>query len=176
MSIFDKLFGKKDKKDVADGGIKTDKPVIKTGINRQDIRDAMMGKNGKMTLMPGVLIDTVTMREIPMRDKPTHFVTIRGNVSSMKYFILSVADTARSIMPAKNSRAANLINLNIGEKNVYIYESTALLNNDDRLPMINDSDDVETMCLPGSLKDGLDVWVLKNHTSGVLWYLKTGIL
>ena len=30
MSIIDKLIGKKDKKDIADGEIKTDKPVIKT--------------------------------------------------------------------------------------------------------------------------------------------------
>ena len=175
MSIFDKLFGKKDKKDTVDGETKTDKPVVKTEINRQDIRDAMMGKNGKMTLMPGVLIDTVTMREIPMRDDPTHFVTIRGIVSSMKYFILSSAETDSIIMPTENSRTANLINLNIGEKNVHIFESTSLLNNDDILPAINNGDDVEAMCLPGSLKDGLDVWVLKNHISGVLWYLKTGI-
>lgn len=176
MSIIDNLLGKKDKKDIADGEIKTDKPVIKTEINRQDIRDAMMGKNGKMTLMPGILIDTVTMREIPMRDKQTDFITIRGVATSMKYYIESFsAEGGSARMKTENSRRADLINLNIGEKNVYIRGSSALLNKDGDIPTINDGDDVEAMCVPGSQKDLLYVWVLKNHTSGVLWYIHTRI-
>ncbi len=171
MSIYDKLLGKKDKKDAIDVGIKTDKPVGKTEINRQDIRDAMMGKNGKMTLMPGVLIDTVTMREIPMHGNPTNFTTIRGIATSLRYFILN----RNTQMPVENIRAANLINLNIGEKNVYIQGSTAPLHKGDRLPTIHDGDDVEAMCVPGSQKNMLNVWVLKNHTSGVLWYIHTRI-
>ena len=146
MSILNKLLGKKDKKDAVDSDITTDKPVVKTEINRQDIRDAMMGKNGKMTLMPGVLIDTVTMREIPTNDKPTHFVTICGIATSMKYFILN----RNTQMPVEHVRAANLINLKIGEKNVYIQGSTAPLHKGDRLPTIHDGDDVEAMCVPGS--------------------------
>ncbi len=171
MSMLDKLFGKKDKKDEADKVNKTDSPVKKIEINRHDIRDAMMGKNGKMVLMPDVLIDTVTMREIPMIDRPTNFITIRGIATSLKYSILSRSAN----MPVENSRVANLINLNIGEKNVYIQASTAPLNKDDRLPMIQDGNDVEAMCVLDSQKNLLYVWVLKNHTSGVLWYIHTRI-
>jgi hypothetical protein len=176
MSVLSKIFGNKDKKDTAESGTKADKPGIKTEINMQDIRDAMMGKNGKMTLMPGVLIDTVIMREVPMRDKPTNFTTIRGIATSLKYFIESRSEEpGTTVMKTENRRSATLINLNIGEKNVYIQESTVHLNMDDDLPAINDGDDVEAMCVPGSQKDLQYVWVLKNHTSGVLWYIHTRI-
>ena len=70
-----------------------------------------------MTLMPGILIDTVTMREIPMRDKQTDFITIRGVATSMKYYIESFsAEGGSARTQTENSRRADLINLNIGEK------------------------------------------------------------
>lgn len=111
MNILDMLLGRKNKKDTVENISKTDKPAIKTEVNRQDIRDAMMGKNGKIALMSGVSIDTITMREIPMCDKQSEFTTIRGIATSMQYFI----SNRNMIMPSKFS-SANLMTLNIGEK------------------------------------------------------------
>lgn len=162
---------KEDKKDIVNSEIKTDKPVEKIEDNRQDIRDAMMGKNGKMTLMPGVLIDTITMREIPMHNNPTNFTTIRGIATGIEYFFSGRGGR----MPVKTSRGANLIQLNIGKKNVYIPGSSAPLCTDDRLPTISYGDDIEAMCAPCSPKGLPNVLVLKNHTSGVLWYVHTRI-
>jgi hypothetical protein len=157
MGILDILLSRKNKKDTMENMNKTDESPRKIEINRQDIRDAMAGKNGKMALMSGVLIDTVTMREIPMRDKPSEFTTIRGTAASIQYFISS----RNMKMPAKYS-SANLMTLRIGEKDVNV-------NKDNMLPEINDGDDVEAMCMPSYSKYVLDVFVLKNHTRGTVW-------
>lgn len=157
MRILDRLFGKKNNKVEIDNGNKTDKPVVKTEINRQDIRDAMQGKNGKIVLMPGVLVDTITMREIPMNDSYRKLITIRGMATSIQCFISS-----RYGRMSSEYRSANLISLCIGEKNINI-------NKDNSLPLINDGDDVEAMCIPSYSKDVLDALVLKNYTKETLW-------
>lgn len=157
MGILDRLLGKKDKKDTTDVVSKTDEPVVKTEYSRQDVRDAMIGKNGKMILMQGVAIDTITMREIIVPGTPARLTTVRGIATSIKYFISS----RNVIMPAEY-RSANVIYLNIGEKRVNI-------NKDNSLPVINEGDDVETMCIPAYSKDVVDALAVKNHTSGVLW-------
>lgn len=151
MSFLEKLFGKKNKKD------DTDKIFMDQVINSQDIRDAMMGKNGKMVLMPGVLIDTMTMREISMRGASTNLTTIRGTAKSIQYFWQS-----RNTRMKTEFRHANLITLNIGEKHINI-------NKDNSLPVINENDDIEVMCVPTYSTDIIDALVVKNHTSGKLW-------
>jgi len=157
MGMLDGLFGKKNKKDTTDSATKTDKSVGETEKSRQDMRDAMLGKNGKMILMQGVAIDTITMREIIMPGKSANLTTIRGVATSIRYFI----SNRNMIMPAEY-RSANVIYLNIGEKNVNVHK-------DNSLPVINDGDDVETMCIPSYQKGAVDALVVKNHTSGVLW-------
>ena len=158
MGILDRLFGKKDKKDVTDILRKTDDSIVKTEYSMQDWHDAMIGKNGKMILMQGVAIDTITMCEIIMPGKSANLTTIRGIATSIRYFI----SNRNMIMPAEY-RSANVIYLNIGEKNVNIHK-------DNSLPVINEGDDVETMCIPSYQKGAIDALVVKNHTSGVLWY------
>ena len=48
MGILDRLLGRENKKYTMEHEIKADKPV-KIEINRQDVLDAMMRKNGKTT-------------------------------------------------------------------------------------------------------------------------------
>ena len=161
MGILDGLFGKKNKKDTTDSATKTDKSVGETEKSRQDMRDAMLGKNGKMILMQGVAIDTITMREIPRPCVSTKLTVVRGIATSIKYFISS-----RNVRVPAEYRSANVISLNIGGKGVNIHK-------DNSLPVINDGDDVETMCIPSYSKDVVDALAVKNHTSGVLWCFST---
>ncbi len=89
MGILDKLLGREDKKDTMDHEIKADKPV-KIENNRQDVLDAMMGKNGKITVLD-IAIDTITMREIPKRNKLYGIITTRGIVTSTQITVLDIA-------------------------------------------------------------------------------------
>jgi hypothetical protein len=169
MNILDTLLGRKNKKDTVENVSKTDKSSIKTEINRQDIRDAMMGKNGKITVQ-GIAIDTVTMREIPMRDKLSGITATRGTVKSMQCFNRSHGNC---ITPMKSIKRADILELTVGDK---VFE----LINDHFLPEVDIDDDIEIMHGPDSSKgittnsscgDTRFGLVLKNHTRGTLWWL-----
>lgn len=175
MGILDRLLGRENKKDTTDHEIKIDKPVIKTEINRQDVRDAMMGKNGK-TIVQDIAIDTVTMCEIQMHDKLSGIITTRGIVTSTQCFNRGnnsdfFGGNRDVIVPMKSIKNAQFLELIVGEK---VFE----LPNDNFLPEVNIGDDIEIMHVPDSPKakspnsSGRQVrivLVLKNHTSGALW-------
>lgn len=172
MGILDKLLGREDKKDTMDHEIKADKPV-KIENNRQDVLDAMMGKNGKITVLD-IAIDTITMREIPKRNKLYGIITTRGIVTSTQCFNRGNSNAYSNrdiIVPMKSIEHSQFLELIIGDK---IFE----LPNDHFLPEVNIGDDVEIMHVPDSNKSktpnssGRDVrviLVLKNHTNGALW-------
>ncbi len=171
MSILDKLFGRENKKDIMDHEI-ADKPV-KIEINRRDVRDAMLEKNGK-TIVQDIAIDTITMREIPMRYKLSGIITSRGIVTSTQCFNRgnnNVYSNRDIIVPMKSIEHSQFLELIIGDK---VFEFP----NDHFLPEVNIGDDVEIMHVPDSNKSktpnssGRDVrvvLVLKNHTNGALW-------
>jgi hypothetical protein len=174
MGILDRLLGRKNKKDTIDHEIKTDMPIVKTEINRQDVRDAMMGKNGKTTVLD-IAIDTITMHEIPMRDKLSGIITTRGIVTSTQCFNRVTTHNypfnSDIVVLTKSMKRTQFLELIIGEK-VFV------LPNDNSLPEVNIGDDVEIMHVPDSHtaktpnSSGGDVrvvLVLKNHTSGELW-------
>ncbi len=177
MSILDSLLGRKNKKDTMNHEIKTDNPAIKIDTNKQDIQDAIMGKNGKIRV-DGILIDTIAMNEIPRGDKLSGIITTRGIVKSTQCFNRgSNSEFANRdiVVPMKSIENAQLLELIIGEK---VFE----LLNDKFLPEVNIGDDVEIMHSPDSYRaktpnsSGRDVravLVLKNHTNGALWYFST---
>ena len=172
MGILSSLFGMKNKKDTMDHEIKADKPV-KIENNRQDVLDAMMGKNGKITVLD-IAIDTITMREIPKRNKLYGIITARGIVTSTQCFNRGSNNAYSNrdiIVPMTSIEHSQFLELIIGDK---VFE----LPNDHFLPEVNIGDDVEIMHVPDSNKSktpnssGRDVrviLVLKNHTNGALW-------
>ncbi len=170
MGILGKLFGRENKKGTTNHEIKIDSPA-KIEINRQDVLDAMMGKNGKTTVLD-IAIDTITMREIPRRDKLSGIITVRGIVTSTQRF--NKGDRY-FIVPMESIEHSQFLELIIGDK---VFEFP----NDHFLPEVNIGDDVEIMHMPDSTKyktpnsSGRDVWialVLKNHTNGALWCFST---
>lgn len=169
MSILYTLLGRKNKKDTVKNVSKTDKQVAKIEVNRQDVIDALTGKNGKITIH-GIGIDTVTMREIPMRNKLSGIIATRGTVKSIRCFNRY---NGNYITLVKSIEHAQILELTVGDK-------AFRLINDHFLPEVEIGDDVEIMHGPdssegtttnSSCRIELGGLVFKNHTRGTLWWL-----
>ena len=83
---------------------------------------------------------------------------MRGTATSVQY----ITREGHGYRLAKSVDKADTLNLSIGGKN-------AALIKDKSLPLVSEGDDVEVTGVVNSRSGGLEVVVLKNHTSGAEW-------